>query len=139
MEILGSVASVKEKAAPVAPAVAPVVLGVGAAVKKGESAVIESSEDIPSEMARSSSSSSSSSSIGETLDKGESLDCPCSGKPLSLEGLQTFIGEYEHIETPYFSELVDRVEFEEQMEDRRLEFAQQMEDRRLEFEQQMDN
>ena len=126
MEILGSVASVKEKAAPVAPAVAPVVLGVGAAVKKGESAVIESSEDIPSEMARSSSSSSSSSSIGETLDKGESLDCPCSGKPLSLEGLQTFIGEYEHIETPYFSELVDRVEFEEQMEDRRLEFEQQM-------------
>ena len=62
--------TVKEKAAPVAPAVAPVVLGVGAAVKKGESAVIESSEDIPSEMARSSSSSSSSSSsIRETLDK----------------------------------------------------------------------
>ena len=132
--------TVKEKAAPVAPAVAPVVLGVGAAVKKGESAVIESSEDIPSEMARSSSSSSSSSSsIGETLDKGESLDCPCSRKPLSLESLQTFIGEYEHITTPYFSELVDRVEFEEQMEDRRLEFAQQMEDRRLEFEQQLDN
>ena len=126
--------TVKEKAAPVAPAVAPVVLGVGAAVKKGESAVIESSEDIPSEMAR-----SSSSSIGETLDKGESLDCPCSGKPLSLGSLQTFIGEYEHITTPYFSELVDRAEFEEQMEDRRLEFVQQMEDRRLEFEQQMDN
>ena len=78
--------TVKEKAAPVAPAVAPVVLGVGAAVKKGESAVIESSEDIPSEMARSSSSSSSSSSIGETLDKGEPLDCPCSGKSLSLKG-----------------------------------------------------
>jgi len=134
--------TVKEKAAPVAPAVAPVVLGVGAAVKKGESAVIESSEDIPSEMARSSSSSSSSSSsisIGETLDKGESLDCPCSGKPLSLGSLQTFIGEYDHNTTPYFSELVDRVEFEEQMEDRRLGFAQQMEDRRLEFEQQMDN
>ena len=44
--------TVKEKAAPVAPAVAPVVLGVGAAVKNGLSAVIESIEDIPSEMAR---------------------------------------------------------------------------------------
>ena len=130
--------TVKEKAALVAPAIAPVVPGVGTAVKNGLSAVIESIEDIPSKMARSSSSSSSS-SIGETLDKGESLDCPCSGKPLSLESLQTFIGEYEHITTPYFSELVDRVEFEEQMEDRRLGFAQQMEDRRLEFEQQMDN
>ena len=60
---------VKEKAAPVAPASALVVLGVGAAAKNGLSAVIESIEDIPSEMARSSSSSSSSSSIGETLDK----------------------------------------------------------------------
>ena len=44
---------VKEKAAPVAPAVAPVVLGAGTAVlfKSGLSAVIESTEDMPSEMA----------------------------------------------------------------------------------------
>ena len=58
---------VKEKAAPVAPAIALVVLGVGAAAKNGLSAVIESIEGMPFEMARS--SSSSSSSIGKTLDK----------------------------------------------------------------------
>ena len=70
VEILDSVASVKEKAAPVAPAVAPVVLGVGTAVlfKSGLSAVIKCIEDMPSDQSDSSSSESDLSDDGGSGD-----------------------------------------------------------------------
>ena len=47
------------------------------------------------------------------------------------------VDRYATMEPDLFDyKLVDRLEFEQQMKDRRLEFEQQTRDRRLEFEQQ---
>ena len=65
--------TVKEKVAPVAPAVAPVVFGVGTTVlfKSGLSAVIKCIEDMPSDQSDSSSSESDLSDDGGSGDGKE--------------------------------------------------------------------
>ena len=72
---LDSVTSVKKKAAPVAPPVAPVVLGVGTAVllaiQEWVTAVIKCIEDMPSDQSDSSSSESDLSDDGGSGDGKE--------------------------------------------------------------------
>ena len=64
---------------------------------------------------------------------GGTLEFPCTGEILDSP---IMVDRYATMEPDLFDyKLVDRLEFEQQMKDRRLEFEQQTRDRRLEFEQ----